>query len=401
MELKKGLIKVTSNEISRKKLTSLFYLEDSILGKDFFIVPLYLAKSLNYEFDFVYPSWEKNQNMPFEYRGANLIPIVSDSEFEFSLLKERQSIRYIIKNAKKIDFLFLVWLNKRNLLLTLIYKSLNRNGYCFIKGDLNENQLKVFEKSNTIFKNIWYRIKERLNNNIDTVSCETEHSFSLIKEGVLGKVISEKVCLLSNSFDEEMRIDFKLNVNKFEDKENVILVVGRIGTVQKNHEVILNALDNIDLSDWKVVFIGPVEEDFKLKVDGYLNDNPKNINKIIFTGSVYSKKELWEYYNKSKVFLLTSVFEGFPNVFPEALRFGCYIVTTNVSSANDITDNGRVGKIIDVNSVLQLKYFLEKELLIDKIDLRTNYYEAIKLSEKRFLWNNNISAIVAKIENNI
>jgi len=401
MKFKQQLSKKNTNENQGKKLTSIFYLEDSILGKDFFLVPHYIAKNLNYDFDFVYPSWENNRNMPSKYREANLIPINSDSEFNFSVWKERNSIMYLVKNAKKIDFLFLIWINRRNLLLSLIYKILNKNGFCFIKGDLNENQLKGLEKSDNIFKKILSHIKEKLNDNIDIISCETEHSYSLIKNGALGKVISEKICLLSNSFDEEMRVDFKLNINKFEDKENIILVVGRIGNVIKNHEIIFNSLNNIDLEDWKIIFIGPVEEDFKLKVDEYFNDNPKNRTKIIFKGSVYSKKELWEYYNMSKVFLLTSISEGFPNVFPEALRFGCYIVTTNVSSANDITDNGRIGKIIDINSVTQLKHFFEEELLKDKIDLKTNYYEAIEFSEKHFLWNENISKIVASIEKNI
>jgi len=49
--------------------------------------------------------------------------------------------------------------------------------------------------------------------------------------------------------------------------------------------------------------------------------------------------------NKSKVFCLSSRWEGFPIAFAEALYFGNYIITSPVSSAKHITNHGQYGTI--------------------------------------------------------
>jgi glycosyltransferase involved in cell wall biosynthesis len=127
-------------------------------------------------------------------------------------------------------------------------------------------------------------------------------------------------------------------------KENIIMTAGRIGSVQKNNGVLIRAFAQLsnDFPDFKLVLAGPYEEAAKTKL---MNDalNGLNISKellsrIIFTGGL-TKKELYKYYAKAKVFCLTSTLEGgTPNVFSEALANGCYMVIADrIDAAPEMT----------------------------------------------------------------
>ena len=60
----------------------------------------------------------------------------------------------------------------------------------------------------------------------------------------------------------------------------------------------------------------------------------------------FSSPEL--YYSKSKIFLLTSDFEGFPLVLCEAMTYGVVpIVYNTFEAATDIIDNNKSGVLIN------------------------------------------------------
>ncbi|MCB8565222.1 glycosyltransferase family 4 protein [Fusobacterium ulcerans] len=85
----------------------------------------------------------------------------------------------------------------------------------------------------------------------------------------------------------------------------------------------------------------------------------KLISIVILLGNIEDKNLLYDYYNRAKVFLLTSKGEGFVIVYPEALRFGNYIITTDVGGAKDITNNGEIGVVTEIENEEQYK----KEIL--------------------------------------
>jgi len=65
---------------------------------------------------------------------------------------------------------------------------------------------------------------------------------------------------------------------------------------------------------------------------------------------------------RSKIFCLTSRWEGFPNVLTEAGFFRNYIITTDLPSARDVVDNGRIGDFFPIENSEQLAQILEKRL---------------------------------------
>jgi Glycosyltransferase len=134
----------------------------------------------------------------------------------------------------------------------------------------------------------------------------------------------------------------------FLKKENRFVSVGRIGESVKNHDLIISAIDMLLESsfssivrDWEFFFVGPVSKSFYDRVielskcDAFYKDNIKLV------GEVNDKPTLYQYYNKSKFMILPSLREGSPLVIPEALRMGNVVITTPVSSVDElVSGNG-------------------------------------------------------------
>ncbi|MBD3843574.1 MAG: glycosyltransferase, partial [Campylobacterales bacterium] len=97
--------------------------------------------------------------------------------------------------------------------------------------------------------------------------------------------------------------------------------------------------------------------DFLGTIENFYNENPHLKDKVIFTGAIYERAKLFEWYAKSKIFCLTSHAESFGFVFIEAMAYGNVVVTTPVSSAQEITENERTGFI--VSSLQELNDTLE------------------------------------------
>ncbi len=71
---------------------------------------------------------------------------------------------------------------------------------------------------------------------------------------------------------------------------------------------------------------------------------------IEFPGPVYGEK-LAQYYEKSKVFLLTSFYEGLPMVALEAMNAGLPVVATDVGDTADLVKDNENGYLIKVGEI--------------------------------------------------
>lgn len=125
-------------------------------------------------------------------------------------------------------------------------------------------------------------------------------------------------------------------------KENTILYVGRVDDKQKKVNRIIEIWEKIypKYKDWNLYIVG--EGDSKVNLKQYVIKN--NIQRVNFID--FSSPEL--YYSKSKIFLLTSDFEGFPLVLCEAMTYGVVpIVYNTFEAATDIIDNNKSGVLIN------------------------------------------------------
>lgn len=323
--------------------------ENFHLVKDVGQLPYFMYKTEGYDATLI--SYKNNVEYPFidqEVIGLKLNFITNKGRF---LYFELGVLYYLLNHSKSIDVLNLFHFKKDNILYLLIYKLVNPQGKAYIKLDMD---ILFFKNYNAfLFSN--YRIKnfflKALTSWIfkltDLFSVETDQAREYLLH--IYPELQNKLICIPNGVDN-LYLDKEIPVKAFQEKENIILTVGRIGTEQKNTELLLEALKITDLKDWKVYILGPIEENFKKYIADFYREYPQLENKVIFTGNITDRKELFDWYNRSKVFCLSSRYEGFPIAFPEALYFGNYLISSPVSSAEHITSKGKYGTVAKANA---------------------------------------------------
>ena len=179
----------------------------------------------------------------------------------------------------------------------------------------------------------------------------------------------------------------------FARKEDVILAVGRIGTAEKNNEELLVAFANTSnaLPGWKVRLVGPIEPEFQSFISQLFELRPDLKKRIILTGQISNKAELYNEYARAKIFAFTSPQEGgTPNVYAEALFHGCMFVTSDIDAADDVTNFGELGakyKFGDFNALADALVILCSET--QKRSYQKHISKALAYADKYYDWNRN------------
>ena len=126
----------------------------------------------------------------------------------------------------------------------------------------------------------------------------------------------------------------------------------------------------------------------------FFSAHPALEKQIIFTGNIDTRAELYSWYNRAKLFCLTSRFESFGIVLAEALYFGNYILSTGVESIQYITDNERLGEITNTTEELATAI---NNIIAGKNDIST-YFDAIVAHSAQFNWSHNLQVVDKRIQ---
>ena len=124
-------------------------------------------------------------------------------------------------------------------------------------------------------------------------------------------------------------------------KQKRFFTVGRLGTEQKNTELLLVACAAVDLKDWQFWFVGGIEkeeQDFQAVLDRFFAAHPEKREQMIFTGNISDPAHLWQIYDESAVFIFPSRSESFGNAAIEACYAGCYLLLSEVGCADDVNE---------------------------------------------------------------
>ncbi|MEQ1308514.1 glycosyltransferase [Acinetobacter bereziniae] len=343
--------------------------ENIHLIKDVGMIPFVLGKEGYYNTTIAF--YEDQINLPYlrnEVNGLNYERIPRLFKYESINI-----LLFLIKNLSKYNIVMFFHGGKGKIFNVLFFKliTLKRMKFYF-KLDMDSSEI----NNNFNKKSIRFKLTKVFSSYIDLLTVE-----SIKMNDFLNKESFYRTKYLPNGYLEEV-------VNKVDsetEKENIIITVGRLGTNQKDTETFLKALAKLDLKDWKVKLIGPIAESFQYVIKSFFEENPHLKEKVIFMGNISDRQELKSLYSKAKIFTLTSRNEGFPLVFPEAIANGCYIVTTDLAPAYDITNNGEYGRLFTIGNDRQLAIILQ-EVIDGKIDLPDK--EKIRAyAKKNFDWN--------------
>ncbi|MHA1252163.1 MAG: glycosyltransferase, partial [Candidatus Helarchaeota archaeon] len=104
---------------------------------------------------------------------------------------------------------------------------------------------------------------------------------------------------------------------------------------------------------------GPEKKNLKKKIEKY-----KLNNKVILTGF---RKDVYNFYHDSDVFILPSKGEGIPGVLLESMLYGIPIIASNIYGIRDLIKNNFNGFLCESNNINEfvnkIKILLENEEL--------------------------------------
>jgi GalNAc-alpha-(1->4)-GalNAc-alpha-(1->3)-diNAcBac-PP-undecaprenol alpha-1,4-N-acetyl-D-galactosaminyltransferase len=126
-------------------------------------------------------------------------------------------------------------------------------------------------------------------------------------------------------------------------RDKTILAVGRLAP-QKNFDILLNIWQRLSIQfpDWKLRIIGEgPERVFLEKLIMELNIK----NSVELCGL---SKNIWSEYSRSRLFVLTSKYEGFPNALLEAMASGCSCISFDCPSGpSELIKDGINGILVE------------------------------------------------------
>ena len=319
-----------------------YRLSEAHIFKDLCLVPILLGEYLNCDVTIV--TTELNESVLHQ-----TFPSVNFQYIPFEGGYEENMNAYLMEHAQDIDIVFTIGPYPSYLSMLKTYKQYNPNGKIYMKLDVNRFWLSRL---------LTYSYFEELLQLCDLVTSECEPIRTEIN-----RVLNLDVKLIPNGYYEF----FPTEPVSFEEKKNRILTVGRLDAPEKQIKLAVRAFLTAELADWEFRLVGPMSDVFRRELQEILEGNPF-ASQVIFLGPIYDKHLLEQEYRQAKIFCLTSTVECYAHVFAEAAKNGCYIISTNVDGASDITQNQRFGKIHPTydweNIGLELKQAATQEELL-------------------------------------
>jgi len=330
------------------------------LYKDSFAFPKHIAQYYGLNPSVVYHVTDDAQKLAPEYLNVKLIPLKYKGRLNnFSFRGTWRLFIYSIKNAKQIDVLVRMHISYPTAFFAMIYKLLNKKGQFILRTDGYgvAAALKrppagfVRKQANRIISQIISSLLKRT----DQICVETPDLYHFLRERY--PQYSHKLRFVLIGFEEELYQSGSFTERPFAEKEKIMIASGRIGSRQKNTELLLEAAAGVEFKDWKLVLVGPIEKDecnFQEYIDKYFKRYPHLKNHIIFTGEIKDRKTYWQWFDKASVFVHTAIYESYGIVLTEATRFKNYIISTDVGIAQEMITKG-VGEIISSNNPEELR----------------------------------------------
>lgn len=210
------------------------------------------------------------------------------------------------------------------------------------------------------------------------------------------KKYAEETYLLNNVIVIPNPISENQVTNYSGNKTKKIISMGRL-IPQKNHLMLIEAFSKLPdkFNDYSLHIYGdgPLKKDLQKAIDEL------SLNKRVFLKGI--EKDAIKKNADATLFVLSSNFEGFPNVLVEAMANGILSISSDFpsGSARDIIENKKNGFLFEVgndNQLLELMtYCLDNYQNLKDVELNAKkIYNKIKLSHITDKWINYINSIL-------
>jgi len=165
--------------------------------------------------------------------------------------------------------------------------------------------------------------------------------------------------------------------NPWGGRRPILLDVGRLSP-EKGFDLLIEAFHSVAQrhSEWSLVIVGegPIEAELRALAANLL---PKNT--VLFAGIVSDPER---FYRDAALFVLSSRYEGFPNVLLEAMASGCAVIAANCpGGTSEIVRHGIDGVLVPPDDVAALAQEMER-LMTDASERTRLGHGAIEASSR-------------------
>lgn len=301
---------------------------------------------------------------------------------DLQVTQARYAIIKIIKTIKQIkpDIVFST-LSYLNILIAMIRPLLSKN-IVFIARESNTVSVKNKREKHPFIFDLLYKI---FYNNFDQIVSQSEY----MKKDLIDNynIMIEKIEVIYNPVNIT-RIEVLANKNATNlynsDKFN-LLAVGRLD-YQKGFDLLIEAMKKLD-NRFHLTIVGEGEKEGKLK---YLAESFDVKEKVTFAGF---QSNPYIYMMHADLYILSSRYEGLPNVVLEANTCGTPVVAFNCpGGTSEIIENGINGFLCECQNIDELvvkinkasTYSFDKNKIKKLIKNRYDVYTIIKQYERLF-----------------
>jgi glycosyltransferase involved in cell wall biosynthesis len=322
-----------------------------------------------------------------EMKGLQTISIPDSGSVSFL---EKAAMQTLKSMAPDVDVLQLSHLSRHTIGYGLIFKRYNPKGQLYLKLDAYNDHLahrKRFARS-PLKNSVLTNLSKRFFKAVDLISIENKAGYDLSLRTYPewdGKLIYLPVGANDRYLDRHFRPPAPAR--------KVILSVGRVGSPEKNYELLLRALPMLKLEGWEMKIAGPISPEFQKLWERESANFPDQIAKITFLGNISNRDELYRLYEEASIFFLPSRVESFGISFVEALYFGNLVVGhPGMFAFPDISLNGRYGEVFEDNNPVSFANAIH--LAMERATTERGLREEIRQHAKaHFSW----SGIAAKL----
>ena len=309
----------------------------------------------------------------------------------------------------KINFTFL--LSKLYFFINNLFENLSISKIDFDKINIlvawSGSAEKSFKKINVLKKKV-IKVLERGSTHIQFQNKILHEEFKILKiqkkpidQRIIEKEIREykladyifvpssfaKKTFIENGISDNkiIKVPYGTDLNEFYldnkyNEEFTIISAGQI-SIRKGSLYLLKAFQELNLEKSKLLMIGNVEKELFPHLKPYLL-NPK----IIFQDHV-SQNRLRLFYNKSNIFVTSSLEEGLAMVQIQAMACGLPLICTRHSGGEELVDEGKNGYICPIRDTEYLKKKI-LSLYKDKSQLKSFSESAHIKAKNNFSWEN-------------
>jgi len=274
----------------------------------------------------------------------------------FSALRDLLCIRMFMKRRKAaVNISFLSRCNLIVLFASLFTK--NKVIVCDRNNPKREHSALVFHLTNWLYKRA----------NIVNVQTEQAKTF-------YPKSLQKKITVIENPLDVE---HLQRQIREKTKREKVVLSMGRLEN-QKDFKTLIAAFAKIstEVPDWIVNIFGLGEN--RQVLQEYIDAKGMH-DKIFLKGR--TEKPFYEM-SCSSVFVLSSFYEGFPNVLCEAMHAGCLCISSDCDCGpRDLLISGKNGWLFPVQDDDKLAKLLRNS--IENFDQLENIRSAAQKTVER------------------